>query len=73
MRELNLSEIRDEVSVAKKKALAQTSVVNPNDLVLARGSDSWTEDGREDLSVSPAIMISLLRAHNSNNKTDGGA
>ncbi len=71
MRELNLSEIRDEVTPAKKKALANTSVVNPNDLVLARGQDSWTEDGREELVVSPVLVCSLLRAHNSNNKTDG--
>ncbi len=71
MRELLLSEIRDEVTPAKKKQLANTSVVNPNELVLARGPDSWTEDGREELLVSPVLVASLLRAHNSNNKTDG--
>ncbi len=73
MRELQLSEIKDEVCWPKKKALAATSVVDPNDLVLARGSDSWTEDGREELAVSPVLVTSLLRAHNSNNKTDGDA
>ncbi len=71
MRELQLSEIKDEVSASKKKTLAATSVVDPNNLVLARGEDSWTEDGREELSVSPVLVCSLLRAHNSNNKTDG--
>jgi len=73
MRELQLSEIQDAVSASKKKTLAATSVVNPNDLVLARGPDSWTEDGREELTVSPTLVSSLLRAHNSNNKTDGDA
>lgn len=71
MRELVLSQILDEVSTAKKRAIAQTSVVDPNGLVLARGEDSWTEDGREDLAVAPNVVVSLLRAHSSNNKTDG--
>lgn len=70
MRELPLSEIKDEVSGKRKKELAQTSVVDPNGLVLARGEGSWTEDGREDLAVSPVVVVSLLRAHSSNNKTD---
>lgn len=71
MREMSLKDIKDEVTAPRKKVLAATSVVNPNDLVLARGEDSWTEDGREDLDVSPLLMISLLRAHSTNNKTDG--
>lgn len=71
MRNIPASEILDQVTGAKKKALMQRSIVNPAELVNATGDESWTIDGREELPVSPRLVISILRSHATNNATDG--
>lgn len=73
MRTIPATELLDEVSAAMKKKLMQRSIVNPAELVTATGDDSWTIDGREDLDVSSRLVISLIRAHSSNNQTDEAA